>query len=102
MSRMRHELGASGAARLVAGSATASLSLVFANKGDKRHRAEHFACLDFPYHHNIMYFGRKAEPKSSKLLYEREIAEKQRRHRQRLRNMKASVDNRAPKRPKHM
>ena len=50
----------------------------------------------------VMYYARKAEPRSSKLLYERELAERHKRHKDRLRRMKASVDNKAPKRFVHL
>jgi len=49
-----------------------------------------------------MYYARKAEPRSSKLLYERELASRLKRHRDRLRRMKPSVDNKAPKRFIHL
>ncbi|KAA0146179.1 hypothetical protein FNF27_05322 [Cafeteria roenbergensis] len=49
-----------------------------------------------------MYYARKAEPRSSKLLYERELAERHKRHKDRLRRMKPSVDNKPPKRFVHL
>lgn len=49
-----------------------------------------------------MYYARKAEPKASKLLFKKEVERRQQLHRAKLRSMKASVDNKAPRRFKHM
>ena len=49
-----------------------------------------------------MYYARKAEPRASKLLYEKEVKAKQQRHKARLKQMKPSVDNKAPKRFRHL
>ena len=49
-----------------------------------------------------MYFGRKAEPKGSKLTWARDKERSMDRHQQRLKNMKSSIDNSAPRKFKHL
>eukprot|EP01138_Halocafeteria_seosinensis_P008999 gb/GECG01009198.1/.p1 GENE.gb/GECG01009198.1/~~gb/GECG01009198.1/.p1 ORF type:complete len:269 (+),score=34.20 gb/GECG01009198.1/:1-807(+) len=49
-----------------------------------------------------MYYGRKAEPKASKITYQRDVERNYELHRRRLQKIKPSVDNKPPKQCKHL
>lgn len=49
-----------------------------------------------------MYFGRKAEPKASKVTFERDRSRAYALHRDRLRSVRPSIDNRPPRQFPHM